>query len=456
MGHPQGWIASSVAEGVDMMVDVAPGYDFGIEKELNNAFNADWLREQAKITGVVKRERKIDPVAIFWVLVLGFGVELQRNLANLKRIYSKRTGENVSDSSWYDRFSPELVKFMKASVIHGLEYLAQGPHRKLAPRLERFKDVVIQDSTIIRVHEIFAKTWPATRSRKVAAGVKVGMLVSAVSNGPKNVMITAENTNEIKTLKIGPWVRDRVLLMDLGFFKYQLFARIMENGGFFVSRLKDNAEPWIISSNNVCRGNSIDVVGKPLSEVIPRLQRQIIDVQVEVDFKRRKYNGSRSADKVEFRMVGIYNEDEDKYHLYITNIPVETLSAEDVAAVYGARWEIELIFKELKSKYSLDVIKTQNKMVVEALIWTAILTLLVSRIIYHVIRKRALDAGKDVARLTPLRWSTVFADNARDHLHVLLHYLGIGMDPYDFYLIYESQAFDPHVNRKRLRDDLWA
>ena len=33
----------------------------------------------------------------------------------------------------------------------------------------------------------------------------------------------------------------------------------------------------------------------------------------------------------------------------------EILEQEDVGKLYGARWDIELMFKELKSRYALDV-----------------------------------------------------------------------------------------------------
>ncbi|MDG6244829.1 MAG: IS4 family transposase, partial [Methanolobus sp.] len=54
-----------------------------IEKNLCDIFSPDWLRQTANETGLVKRERKIDPVIMFWVLTLGFGVRLQHTLASL-------------------------------------------------------------------------------------------------------------------------------------------------------------------------------------------------------------------------------------------------------------------------------------------------------------------------------------------------------------------------------------
>ena len=53
----------------------------------------------------------------------------------------------------------------------------------------------------------------------------MGVVVSAVANGPKTVALYSEKTAEIKTLKIDPWIKDRILLVDLGFYKTQMFNR---------------------------------------------------------------------------------------------------------------------------------------------------------------------------------------------------------------------------------------
>jgi len=95
-----------------------------IEEELNRLFPAEWLRETAKETGFVKRDRKIDPALMFWSLTLGFGVQLQRTLASLRRLYEEKGEVHISRSSFYDRFTPELVNYLHACVIHGLENIA--------------------------------------------------------------------------------------------------------------------------------------------------------------------------------------------------------------------------------------------------------------------------------------------------------------------------------------------
>jgi hypothetical protein len=242
---------------------------------------------------MIKRERKIEAFEMLWVLVFSFGVHLQRNLASMKRKYETESKKKLADSSWYMRFTPELTDFLKLCVTHVIEQFAMEQNKILNEKLTKFKDVLIQDSTIIRLHESLAKKWPAARTKKVAAGVKVGMLVSAVANSPKSIGIYPERTSEMTTLRIGPWIKDRILLIDLGFYKHLLFSKIKQYEGSFVSRLKGNVNPLIIFAYTTCTVKNIDVKGKRLNEIIPKLKGEVLDVEVEIPFKRPNYNGKK-------------------------------------------------------------------------------------------------------------------------------------------------------------------
>ncbi|NQE04544.1 hypothetical protein C5S32_01620 [ANME-1 cluster archaeon GoMg1] len=177
----------------------------------------------------------------------------------------------------------------------------------------------------------------ATRSKRIAAGVKVSYVVSAIADSPKSVMIYPKRTSEAKILRLGPWLKDHVLLIDLGYFKYLFFERINCYGGYFVSRLKGNTNPLIVGVNRKWRGNSVDVVGKKLRDILPLLKREVLDVEVEVKFKRRKYKGKQSTVNRRFRLVCVFNSASGEYHTYLTNIRVEILSGEDITLLYGAR-----------------------------------------------------------------------------------------------------------------------
>ncbi len=341
-------------------------------------FSEKFLHTLAKKTGATVRERKIDIVKFFWVLVLCFGLNPLREIRSMKRTYESHAAVKISISSFYCRFSPELVEFLHQCVFYAIEYQSQNSNRSLSDKLKVFRDLVIQDSTIIRLNQKLSKIWPSTRSRKVAVGIKLSCVVSAVSSSMKSLRIVPERTSEIKTLRIGAWVRDRIILLDLGFFKYAAFEKIDRLGGYFVSRLKDNANPKIVK---ILRGHiktNIQLAGKKqkLKDILPYLDGEIVEAVIEVGSRSSKYLGKKKRVPIEFRMVAVFNKESKEYHIYITNIPQEMLSAEDVAALYGARWEIEIIFKELKSSYRLDEMTSSNPEIIKCMVWVAILVMI--------------------------------------------------------------------------------
>jgi len=113
-----------------------------IEEDFCTLFSKEWTKNAAKITGLIKRERKIEAFVMLVVLVFSFGTHLPR-----KRKYEKASKKDLVDSSWYERFTPELVEFLKLCVIHAIEQIAQEQNKVLSEKLAKFKDVLIQDSS---------------------------------------------------------------------------------------------------------------------------------------------------------------------------------------------------------------------------------------------------------------------------------------------------------------------
>jgi IS4 transposase len=232
-----------------------------------------------------------------------------------------------------------------------------------------------------------------------------------------------------------------------------MFARVEENGGYFVSRIKKNMDPIVVSiEEGIPKTKCKEFMGKPISECIQQLSGKDVDAVVKIAFKRRKYKGKQKKDEMRVRLVAVYNDEDEKHHIYITNIQKDVLNAKDIAKLYGARWDIELLFKELKSRYALDVLETKNVQIIEAFIWTAMLTLIVSRRIYSLVKNSTANPKK-MARYTQLRWSKIFAQKAADLLTVILHRCGIQRTFETTMSVYKSQALDPHVNRKRFREE---
>lgn len=358
-----------------------------VEEALSSVITSARVEELSRQTGFIKRRRKIDPVALVWTLVLGFGVGDTRELNGLRRFYERHTGTTLVPSAFYDRFTAALVVFLKVLLGEVLSRMSE-PQRQLSGCLKAFKDVVLADATVLRLHALLADTWESCGRSTGPAAAKLHVVMSAVGCGPYAVKLTGERTDERRSLPVGPWLKDRLLLFDLGYYDFRLFDRLDRNGAFFVSRLKRNANPRIVRLLTPVRGRAVKVEGRRLQEVLPELQRQHLDVEVEVSFKRRAYKGKRSTGRTTFRCVAARNEQTGRYHLYLTNAPAEKLTPTDVERCYAARWEIELLFARLKGDYRLDQFPSANPHVVEALIYAAILTLTVSRSLWFRFRRR--------------------------------------------------------------------
>jgi putative transposase len=286
-----------------------------LQDTLLELFPADVLTGLAEESGFIRRYRKIDPVAFFWAVTLEAGVYLQSSLDQLRHVHNERAAKPIhSYASFYDRFTPELVEFLHLCVAHGLSQLKSAPGNRLSPKLSAFEDVLIQDSTIVRLSASLMTHFPATRSSQPTAGAKIATLVSVRTNGPKRVELMAESVSERDTLKPGPWVKGSILLFDLGFYKQQAFARIAENGGFYLTRLRSQVDPIIVRSLRVHRGRAIDLEGRSWKEARPKLQREVMDVEVEIAFSRRAYAGHRRGDTLTARLVAVWNEESRKYH----------------------------------------------------------------------------------------------------------------------------------------------
>ena len=119
--------------------------------------------------------------------------------------------------------------------------------------------------------------------------------MSVLDCSPRKVQLTSERVGDTAPWKkLGGWVCGCLLLFDLGDYEFNLFDRIDANGGFFLSRAKSNFNAKIASTHHAWRGRAVSVVGKNLQEVLPHLERSVLDVHVEVSFDKRVYKGKTS------------------------------------------------------------------------------------------------------------------------------------------------------------------
>ena len=167
-----------------------------------------------------------------------------------------------------------------------------------------------------------------------------------------------------------------------------------------------------------------------------------------MEFKRRQYRGTRSRYTKRFRVVGVRNEDADDSHLSITNLPRKEFLPEDIATLYGCRWEVETLFRGLQTQYELDEFDTSNPVVVEILLYAALLLLLVSRELLDLVTEQV----DDEIVFPPERWAATFQSHAQLILHELGEFLGSSPPPLLGLLIEDAQKI--HKRRSILQETL--
>lgn len=396
---------------------MARAQESNIRSILSRMFSEKWIEAKSREVGFIKRSRKIDPVAFFWTLVFGFGLGNARTFAALRRCYQAEIGERIVPSSFYDRFTSRLRRLMKEALFHLLE-TASEPTRALKGQLAVFKDVVAIDSTVLKLHRMLAKKYAGTRVTTSKAAAKLNLAMSVTGRGPHTVRIASERVTEPKIMKIGRWVKGRLLMFDLGYYCYPVFCRIHKNGGYFISKVKTNTNPTLVRLLSSSQNNSLEVRGQKLRAYLSQLSEETVDAEAIGHYRIQTRNGkSTKAAKESFRFVALWNTEKQEYQVYITNVPPEKMDVTDIANTYCIRWEIELIFRQLKSQFRLSDFPSRKDVAVETLIFASLITLVVSRTFLVELRKRFPHLEE---RMPFERWSAIFSEFAVSILHSLL------------------------------------
>ena len=324
--------------------------------------------------------------------------------------------------------------------------------RSLEGDLAGLKDLVATDSTVVRLHDFLARSFRGSRTNHSKAALKLHVVMSVLGGGAHSVRVTSERANDGKTLKVGPWVRGRLLLFDLAYYHYRLFARIEHHGGCFLSRAKRHINPLILGVDQAPRGRGAPLVGEKLQDVLARLKGGVLDLEVRARFRRPKRGAKSSVAYHCLRLVGLWSEERQAYDLYVTNLLPDRLPAGDVARLYRARWSVELLFKALKSDYGLAEMPSAKKETVQALVYATIVTWLASRELLLAVRRRM---GKKGRRVTDGRWSRLMREWSFLMLVVITAPPRHGRQlasTVEFALLHE--CLDPHLSRPSLLEQV--
>lgn len=232
----------------------------------------------------------------------------------------------------------------------------------------RIKDIInkqieIFDSTTISLFKDILKcVGRKPKNGKRKGGIKVHTVINVDEALPKMVWFTNSATNDHVLLSKLKMDSNTIYVFDKGYNDYKAFKKFSENETGFVTRIKDNAVYDIINENEIQ-----DYIHSGV------LQDEIIELTVK--------DGTIS-NNLKMRKIRFYDRVLKREFEFLTNL--FEMRADLVAAIYKLRWQIELLFKQLKKNFPLKYFLGDNENAIKIQIYCT----LIANLLMTVIQKR--------------------------------------------------------------------
>jgi hypothetical protein len=341
-------------------------------------------------------------------------VEAKRGFASIWRLLSAAAGVDVARSAVTQRFGHASAELMQRLFEQALQRLPQPPCPELVSRLADFRAVLANDGSVLTLSPLLGKLFPATRTNSVAAAGKLHATADLVHRRLVHVRLTGERFSELKAARAIPIEANTLYINDLGYMSYDYFAQIKAADAHLLSRLKENANPTLVAVRHGVI-NPVATVRKALGLNDPQVQFTKCHDTFDVDAEFKTNEG-----QVVLRVVGILDPDTGKYHCYVTTLSAEQWSARELSVLYSRRWEIELLFKLLKSSCHLDHLDTSNPHAVRTLVYASLLAATILTAMCH--------AAADVHHLPSAAISPLTAGIAAPLLVLSILWLWLGVE----------------------------
>ena len=233
---------------------------------------------------------------------------------------------------------------------------------------ELLKRIYIVDSTTISLFKAIMKCVgrkPADGKSK--GGIKVHTMLNAYEQVPQLIHFTDAATHDhtfLSKLNLQP---HQIALFDRAYVDYKQYAKWTAAKTFFVTRLKDNAIYEHFAE-------------KEIPDNCP--DGYIKDEQVTIKYK----DEDRKEQSLILRRVVYYDKDKDCLIAFLTNIM--DMATEQIGQLYKQRWQIELLFKQLKQNFPLKYFLGDNENAIKIQIWCTLIANLLFTIIAKNLKKK--------------------------------------------------------------------
>jgi hypothetical protein len=227
------------------------------------------------------------------------------------------------------------------------------------------KRLYIMDSTTITLFkDILKGVGRNPINGKKKGGIKAHTIIKSEDNMPCFIRYTAASKHDHLLLKEVDLPQGSILCFDKGYVDYAQYEVFTTNKISYVTRLKDNA---LYEARK-----EFDIPDDSDSGVLK-------DEEIELCY------GEKKELKHKARRIAYWDNQNKRLFEFITNN--FDLTAEEIALIYKKRWQIELLFKQLKQNFPLKYFLGDNENAIIIQIWAVMLANLLITILKSKIKK---------------------------------------------------------------------
>jgi len=207
---------------------------------LTDFFSSDDIEATARRTGFVKRASKITGKLFLALVTFGSWSDAQTTLAQLAaKVTQVVEHVEVSPEAIHQRMNKRALVFLQDMIRQALAKV-QALEKVCADGLfTAFTKVYLADSTGFGLPDSLSDLFPGSGGSATKAGAKIQAVWDYKSSVFGHFALTPWNIPDQKYVDtVVALAQQGVLfIFDLGYFKLKAFARIVEAGAYFLSRL---------------------------------------------------------------------------------------------------------------------------------------------------------------------------------------------------------------------------
>jgi len=347
-----------------------------LTEKINLIFEPKKLLDLAREKKFIKRSRQINPLKFLLSLINTLGCHSKANLADIHRHYQSISGMDIKYKPFHNQIKKEqcsdFIKscfelVMKHWVLNSLKLTTLSTGDKFP-----FSQIKLHDGCSFQVHDGLQSTYPARFKTRFPAAVELHVTMDLLSGSIDYLALAADTAPERPHAPKATTLNDTLLLTDAGYFDRNKIVEIDEQGGYTITQALCSINPTVIVAYDFQGKVMPKVAGKKLKTLTLPNKNSTLDLTV-------RWPGYA----FDFRVVAFWYKKKKRIGYLVTNLPRETVPALDVVELYRLRWQIELLFKELKSYCNLKKFSTQNESIVSTLIYASFITVLLKRLMAY-------------------------------------------------------------------------